>query len=178
MHPSVIRFIENALLPTDIKGKRVLEVGSLDVNGSARPTIQRLAPSEYIGVDNSAGKSVDMVLDASQLVSKFGVASFDLVVSTEMLEHVEDWKPIVAQLKEVVKPNGLLVITTRSPGFPYHPYPIDVWRYTQGDIRAILCDLNIILLMDDPLAPGVFVKARKPESFKMADLSKVSVHKV
>jgi len=39
------------------------------------------------GIDFIEGPGVDLVLDAHQLTSAFERNSFDIVVSTEMLEH-------------------------------------------------------------------------------------------
>lgn len=178
MHPSVIEFIKGSLTSEDVKGKQVIEVGSLDVNGSPRPTVMALGPREYWGIDCWLGPSVDVVCNADDLVRTFGEASFDVVLSTEMLEHLEDWRIVVNQLKRTVRSGGLLVITTRSPGFPYHPYPIDKWRYTKEDFREIFDDFEILKLVDDPQAPGVFLKAKKPAQYKEKDLSNVPVHTV
>lgn len=178
MHPSVIDFVRKSLSAEEVKGKKVLEVGSLDVNGSPRPTVMHLGPSEYWGVDCWLGPSVDIVCKADDLERTFGREVFDVVLSTEMLEHVEDWRLVVSQLKRAVKKGGILVTTTRSPGFPYHPYPIDKWRYTKEDFMKIFSDFEILDIQGDPMAAGVFIKGRKPSSFSEADLSKVSVHVV
>lgn len=178
MHPSILDFIRQILKPSEVQGKRIIEVGSLDVNGSARPMVMSMGPAEYWGVDCWLGPSVDVVCKADDLERTFGRESFDIVLSTEMLEHVEDWRLVVSQLKRAVKKGGLLVLTTRSPGFPYHPFPIDKWRYTKEDFKAVFCDLEILDLRDDPLVAGVFLKARKPMNFSEADLSKTNVHVV
>src|SRR6266704_124 len=62
---------------------------------------------------------------------------------------------------------GVLVVTTRSPGFHYH-HPPDRWRYTQAAFAEILArlDLEPVVLADDPEYPGVFVKARKPVGWR------------
>lgn len=62
-----------------------------------------------------------------------------------------------------------MVLTTRSPGFPFHEYPGDYWRYTITSMRLILkgAGLRIEWLAkdDDPGSPGVFVKAHKPDDW-------------
>jgi SAM-dependent methyltransferase len=168
MHKSVLAWINTALTEEDIAGKRVLEVGSYNVNGSVRPIITAYHPSEYLGVDQAAGPGVDEVLDCSALIETFGAGSWDVVVSTEMLEHVRDWRACVRNLIHVVAPGGLLVITTRSPGFPYHPFPEDHWRYPVAAFERILANarLDQLNVRPDPEAPGVFVKARKPEGWR------------
>lgn len=178
MHSSVIQFLKRNLFSQDVAGKLVIEVGAMNVNGSPRGTVMKLKPLEYWGVDCWLGSGVDVVCKADDLEQTFGRESFDVVLTTEMLEHVEDWRLVVNQLKLTVRKGGLLVMTTRSPGFPYHPFPIDKWRYTTEDCRAIFADMEILVLMDDPLVPGVFLKARKPMDFALKDLSKVQIHTV
>lgn len=172
MHGSVYGFLSTHATAESVAGKSVLEVGSLDVNGSPRRIIEPLEPSSYIGVDVRSGPKVDLVCDASDLVSVFGSERFDLVVSTEMLEHAKDWRLAVTSMKLVLAPGGLLLITTRSPGFPRHDHPGDYWRFTCQDAREIFSDLEELEIVDDPMAPGVFIRGRKPSgAFVEVDLN-------
>lgn len=150
-----------------IKAKTVLEVGSYNVNGTVRPVVERLEPKTYLGVDASPGPNVDRVVDCRDLVDVFGPGSWDVVISTEMLEHVRDWKDCMRNLVDVVKPGGVLAVTTRSPGFPYHPFPEDHWRYTRVQMLDILerAHMDVVELLDDPEAPGVFALARKSDAW-------------
>lgn len=160
-----IAFGQAVLAPGSVAGRAVLEVGSMDVNGSLRPFVESLGPASYVGVDIAPGPSVDVVVDASGLVDRFGAESFDVVITTEMLEHIRDWQTVVSNLKRVVRPGGLLLVTTRSIGFPYHGYPYDFWRYEPEDMRAIFADFEIEALERDSDAPGIFMLARKPTTF-------------
>lgn len=178
MHPSIINWIRSALSASEVAGRRVLEVGSQDINGSPRSVVMTLKPAEYLGVDGELGRGVDLVCRVEDLVRTFREESFDIVLSTEMLEHVEDWRTAVSQLKKVTKRGGLLLVTTRSPGFPYHPFPIDMWRYTKDQFRRVFADLEILRLDGDPHAPGIFLKARKPPAFEEHDLSSVEVSRI
>jgi hypothetical protein len=114
---------------------------------------------------------VDRVCDVSELSRTFGGEPFDVVVTTEMLEHVRDWRVAVRNLKAAVAPRGLLLLTTRSLGFPYHDFPGDYWRYEPDDMRWIFRDFEDVRVAADPQHPGVFVRARKPAAFAEADLS-------
>ena len=173
---SCLQFIADHLSEAEIQGRTCLEVGSLDVNGSARTLVTRHEPARYLGVDMQEGPGVDEVCIAEGLIARFGPCSFDIVISTEMLEHVLDWRAVMHNLKGVLKPDGLLLITTRSFGFGYHAYPYDFWRYQLEDMRTIFSDFELRELLDDPLSPGVFVKARKPPDFVEADLHDVALY--
>jgi SAM-dependent methyltransferase len=108
---------------------------------------------------------VDQVVDAERLGSTFGPDSFDVVISTEMLEHAADWRACLLGMVGVLRPGGLLLLTTRSPGFPYHPFPDDHWRFTAAAMTSILpaAGLAAFEVRSDPDAasPGVLVRARK-----------------
>lgn len=172
MHYSVHQFFNEDTTPDMFKDKRVIEVGSLDVNGSVRDHIVAQAPSEYIGVDFVEGLGVDQLVNAEELVEEFGKRSFDTVVSTEMLEHAENWRDCIQNMKDICK--DWLIITTRGPGFPFHAFPHDYWRYTCDDFEKIFADYEIKVLKDDPEWPGVFMVARKTRR-KAVDLSKIEV---
>jgi SAM-dependent methyltransferase len=173
-----IEFGRSQLRPDEVAGRDVLEVGSLDVNGSLRSVVEAMGPGRYVGVDLAPGPGVDQICDAGDLMRRFGRASFDVVLCTEVVEHVRDWRGVVANLKGVLKTGGILILTTRSCGFKYHGYPYDFWRYEIGDLQVIFSDLTVLALERDPLAPGVFVKARRPESFVEKDLSNHALHSV
>lgn len=170
MNTNCAKFAISSLSKKEVELRRVLEVGSFDVNGSIRPFVEIFSPGEYIGVDIAAGRGVDIVCDVKDLTDRFGAASFDIVISTELVEHVRDWRTAMHQIKAVCKPGGIILITTRSAGFPYHGHPFDFWRYEPEDMEHIFDDCIVEKLERDP-DRGVFIKARKPENFIENDLS-------
>ncbi len=169
-NPWCRKFVQNSL-PDWPQRPEVLEVGSRNVNGSVREFCAPLA-ARYVGCDLEAGAGVDKIADVTKLSSVFPPESFDVVISTEMMEHVPGWPTAWAELLAVLRPGGLLILSTRSPGFPLHDFPGDVWRFTGADIRRILEDAGDILRMNDDdtlgYACGVGVVARKRAGVDLA----------
>ncbi len=169
-------FIDN-IKDEDFNSKRIVEVGSKYVNGSIQPIIKKYYhPKEYFGVDISPGKMVDLVLSVEELPNYFGADSFDTVISTEMIEHIKDWRLAINAMKTILKPNGTIFLTTRSKGFGYHGYHYDFWRYEVEDLEKIFSDFKIISLKKDKNAPGVFLKAQKNRTSGTKDLSSIELY--
>ncbi len=177
--PACLEFTRTALDRDEVHEAEVLEVGSRDYNGTVRALIEPHGPKSYVGLDMLDGPGVDVVGDAGQLVDRFGAEAFDVVIATELLEHARRWREVVNALKEVLRPGGLLVVTTRSKGFPFHGCPDDFWRYEAHDFAVIFDDLLIDRLeLDDPRTPGVLLRARKPEIYHQKDLKNYRLYSI
>ncbi len=166
------------LTPEDVKGKRIIDIGSYNVNGSFRPIFESWKPAEYVGVDIAEGPGVDVVCTAEETLAKFGPESFDMVISTEMIEHTRNWRKVISNFKNLCKPGGVILVTTRSYGSHYHAYPNDFWRYEADDFKNIFSDLIINKIDTDPVDPGVVIKATKPAGFKEIDLSNYKLYSI
>jgi SAM-dependent methyltransferase len=178
MNQACIEYGTTHLTSEDVRGKSVLEVGSQNVNGSLRSYVEGLGPSRYFGVDMTPGAGVDEVCSAEKLLERFGPNAFDVVISTEMLEHVRDWRAVVNNMKGVLKPGGIMLFTTRSQGFAFHAYPFDFWRYELSDVSALFDDFETLNLESDPLEPGVFFKGRKPINWRARSLDGYALYSI
>ena len=106
---AVLEFFLENIQKEEFNNKRVLEVGSKYVNGSVGPLIERFCePREYIGIDIEPRKYVDLILPAEKLLDHFGAESFDVVISTELLEHVRNWRIVINNMKGVLKRGGYI----------------------------------------------------------------------
>ena len=165
MHDSVLDWVQQWCDDQKATGQpieRVLEVGAMNENGSARPIfVGTLWPKTYLATDMRPGPGVDRVLRAEQLVALAGRKQYDLVVCLEMLEHAENWQEALHNIKQQVAKGGYLLLSTRSPGFPYHGYPEDHWRFTIDMVTNALMDMQYAAVKHDPDpdSPGVFAWA-------------------
>lgn len=91
-------------------GLRVVEMGSLDINGSVRGFWEG---SEYTGLDVGAGNGVDVVVPAAHTWTPR--EPVDVVVTTEMLEHDKYWRESVGAAYRWLRPGGLFVGTCADP---------------------------------------------------------------
>ena len=115
-HPAQREFFQKVknLHPDFFHKVRVIDCGSLDVNGSLK---DMFTDSEYIGVDIVEGKNVDKVSHIKDLKYK---NKFDTVISGEMLEHDETWKQSLKKMYDMCKSGGLIAISCAGKGRPEH----------------------------------------------------------
>ncbi len=71
--------------------------------------------SEYLGPDIKPGAVVDGIRHEDCLALSFEDASFDIVISNDVLEHVADLQAALAELFRVLAPGGRLIFTV-----PFH----------------------------------------------------------
>ncbi|MBR9693069.1 class I SAM-dependent methyltransferase [Candidatus Woesearchaeota archaeon] len=113
----------NILKPLFKRKIRILDVGCGDkIYESIFPK------AEYLGVDNDPNSKADIVCDASKLPYKNG--AFDLVICSEVLEHVYNPDKVISELLRVCKKGGQIYLS--SPFiYPLHDYTHDFYRYTE-----------------------------------------------
>jgi SAM-dependent methyltransferase len=156
VHDSVRAFVAGIVGIMGLRDASVLEVGSLDVNGSVRD----LFSGPYIGIDASPGAGVDMVMDAHRLEVAPG---FDVVLCLEMVEHDSAFWLTLGEVGRVLRPGGTLILTTRGSGFPEHRYPLDYWRFMpdSAPLLAALASCELLASWPDPQDPGLLMVARR-----------------
>lgn len=114
----------------DLGGYRVLDVGC----GSKpyRPYFEPYAVA-YVGVD-IGNPAADIEGSVEALPVDDG--SFDLVLCTQVLEHVEDPAQAVRELHRVTTTGGRVLASTHGVQV-YHPSPTDYWRWTHMGLERL-----------------------------------------
>lgn len=122
-------------------GKKLLEVGSQDINGSYRNIFQDY---EYLGLDILPGPGVDIV-SAVHDVFPFDVPCFDIVLSGQTLEHCERPWNTVKEISRVMKPGAicLLIAPWRFHVHKDGRCPLDCWRILEDGMRVLMTDAGL-----------------------------------
>lgn len=144
-HPEQFDFVKSVRerFPFFFQNSRVLEVGSLDINGSIR---QFFTDCDYVGVDLGPGKGVDLIAKGQDL--DFPDESIDTVVSCECFEHNDHWEETFLNMHRMAKKNGLVFFSCATKGRKEHgtrrtnpsssPYAQDYYRnLTEEDFKHL-----------------------------------------
>ena len=116
MHLTITRWLRELWHshPDLFHGKRVLDVGSSAVSGSAAPLF---SDCQYVGLDARPGPNVDVVCLAHQYQPE---QPFDVVVCCSTLEHDPFWKQSLKHMPELLIPGGALILAFPGPDWPVH----------------------------------------------------------
>jgi len=134
-------------------GTRVLDIGSLDINGNNRYLFDNC---DYTGIDIGQGPNVDVVCSGHLYQSE---DKFDVVISTECFEHDKFYAETLRNAYSLLKKGGLLLFSCAAPGRPEHgttrtspkdsPFTTDYYKnLRQEDIEKVFCVDGIDTMLD------------------------------
>lgn len=122
---------------------------TLDVGAQAGPYAAHFP--QRVALDIRRGPGVHVVGDAQALGIKD--AAFEVVLCTEVLEHLPEPQKAIDEFFRVLAPGGVLLLTTRFV-FPIHDAPHDYFRYTKYGLRYLLRRFEIVELQEETDAIG------------------------
>jgi SAM-dependent methyltransferase len=122
---------------------------TLDV-GASIGSYAMLFPNR-IGIDIERAPGVHVVMDAHSLA--FRDRSFDVVLATEILEHLPEPQRAVDEMRRVLRPGGSVVLTTRFL-FPLHDAPGDYYRYTRYGLAHLFRQFDQVEIVEETDAMG------------------------
>lgn len=114
---------------------KIMDLGSLDVNGSYNPLFDKAAWG-YTGLDVTPGANVDIVLKNAYSWPEIKTNSVDVLVSGQAFEHIEYFWITMLEIARILKPGGFSCIIAPSGG-PEHKYPVDCWRFYPDGLSAV-----------------------------------------
>jgi len=158
MHKSSLKLMEEVFIKRFLNrpGSTILDVGALDVNGTYRHLFKDYL---YTGADLQPGRNVDIVLPHPY---EWNVGQYDVVISGQVLEHVEDTAAFMRAVRDALKPGGITchIVPWR---WHEHRYPIDCWRIFPDGMSWLFRNSQLIevLTSSDKVGNTIGI-ARKP----------------
>ncbi|MDB5175754.1 MAG: methyltransferase [Candidatus Saccharibacteria bacterium] len=142
LRDDVSNFMKNSGLEYDAAGSVVLDIAPQDHEG-AKPYFP-LASVETLDIDPESGATyiADLCKNNASVIP---ADHFDIVVCTEVLEHTLNPFLAVDEIKRILKPGGIALISTPYNFRIHGPLP-DCWRFTEHGLRALFKDFEHIAL--------------------------------
>jgi SAM-dependent methyltransferase len=127
------RAVRELMLASGLEaGATVVDYGCAD-----RPYLQFLPDGvNYVGVDLAGNPKADLELTPEGTIPVPSETA-DLVLSTQVLEHVDDPRAYLRECARVLRPGGKLLLSTHGIMY-YHPDPEDYWRWTCAGLRRLI----------------------------------------
>ena len=116
-------------------GKRGPGQTLVDLGCGSMPYREIFEPlvGHYVGVDLPENLGADLHLNQSGQVP-LNDASVDIVLSSQVLEHVPSPQAYLEEANRLLNPGGLLFLSTHGY-WMYHQDPTDFWRWTREGLR-------------------------------------------
>lgn len=115
----------------------IVEIGARQVEG--HPELSDLRPLfpgiEFIGCDMCEGAGVDRIENVHELT--FEDNSVGTLIMLDTLEHVQYPFKAMEEVKRVLKPDGVVIMTSVML-CEIHGYPHDYWRFTPQGFATLL----------------------------------------
>lgn len=145
---NVTQFIESQAKEYDAKDINLLDVAP-QIHAGAKQFFKK-ATIFVADIDEQSGADfiIDICNNNKDIIED---SFFDIIVCTEVLEHTLNPFDAVSELFRLLKPSGILLISTPYDFRIHGPLP-DCWRFTEHGLRALLknfSSVNIIPLENE-----------------------------
>lgn len=138
MHDSSARLLEQFCIQY-LRGKermRVADVGCYDESETYKKIVEAEGHA-YIGIDCRPGKNVSIVTDEHFEWRGVERGGFEIVISGQTLEHIEQPWVWICRLATITKLGGLIWICAPN-SWEFHEVPKDCWRVWPDGMAALL----------------------------------------
>jgi len=132
-------------LPKYFRNKKVLEVGSMDINGNNNHLFKKNC--DLFKIDLGPGENVDLVCHGADLDHPDN--TYEVVISTEAFEHDSRLGETLQNIVRLLSRGGLFIFTCARKGRPEHgtkqylafasPHTLDFYQNrSEADIRGLI----------------------------------------
>ena len=128
-----MKFIKNIADKYDEKGKKLIDIGAEEC-----PYRQYFRHMKYFAQDikQNKEKTIDFIGDINKGLSKIGNKSFDYILCTQVLEHLNEPQLVFKEFYRILKTGGKVFLTTHMC-YDEHMVPYDYYRFTKYGLRYL-----------------------------------------
>lgn len=119
------------------------KVLSLGLGTSKYKNIILKKADSCINFDSGSSDNIDLVGDVYNLPFKDN--EFDVVISTDTLEHLTEPPLVIGEIRRVLRAGGICLITVPFL-ISYHPKPDDFFRFTETGAKYLLEKQNFQII--------------------------------
>lgn len=94
-----------------------------------------------------------LVASASEVPCRAG--EFDLITAFELIEHLEDWRAFLCEMRRLLRPGGLFIVSTPNRSYyaesraergpnPFHRHEFEAQEFTDA-LRAVFPQVRVFL---------------------------------
>ncbi|MDL2207990.1 class I SAM-dependent methyltransferase [Parabacteroides sp. OttesenSCG-928-O15] len=120
------------------KGNRVLDIGcgNKPFENYIRGLTEEESKDSYIGCDleQSSEEKVDILCDATNIPLS---TAFDVVICTQLIEHVFDHQKVFEEAYRILNPGGFFIVSSNFL-WETHEAPYDFYRFTRFAFQKLL----------------------------------------
>lgn len=105
-----------------------------------------------------ANPNLDLIIDLNEPLAVLGSSSFDVVLLSDVLEHIAEPGPLICEIQRILRPGGRLVLNVP---FIYwiHEAPYDFYRYTRYALERFIREAGLEVIEVVPLGGWLEVMA-------------------
>jgi SAM-dependent methyltransferase len=107
----------------------------LDFGCGSSPYQDFFPNADYSRADLNWAENVDFIIGPDGISAESG--RFDVILSTQVLEHVDDPAAYLRECFRLLRAGGKLVLTTHGT-YEDHGCPQDLWRWTGDGLRKVV----------------------------------------
>lgn len=119
--------------------------------------------NKYVGVDVGNNSKADIIIEPGEKLP-VNKNEFDIVLSSQVLEHVEDVEQYLKECNRVLKTDGFLLLSTHGT-WQYHASPYDYNRWTCMGLKFLIEKYGFIVEESIPVLGQLAVTSQLRLSF-------------
>lgn len=125
----------------------------LDYGAGGSPYKQRIKCQQYLRADIPGDPLLDMVIPSSGIL-EWPSDSVDMILSTQVLEHVQDVHTYLSEAFRLLAPGGRIFCSTHGM-YEEHGCPYDFRRWTLDGLKAELTAVGFVIEEGVKLTSGL-----------------------